>query len=324
MESQKHFLIVELGGTWWRRAIAQGNKILVKDVIPTPHDTNVDWVLNDQLAWTKKMLSPFDLSMDNLLAAIFSIAGPLDKKRKIIRQTPNIWQDHDVRFARLARQILGMKSVLLVNDADAAALGENRFGAGTGVANMVYLTLSTGIGSGIIRRGVLRHGTEFGHIPISFSNASAVCGCGGIGHFESISSGTGIANAAKVAIALGQDSTFVRSLQAMSVNLNSPTAKDVCQLAILEDQIALRIIHNAADGIAAGIAAIYAMFPGTERVVLGGGLTGSWDKLLAKQVLAALPKYTMKGAPISPESIVKAVLEEPGILGALALANERF
>src|SRR5215213_2964392 len=159
------------------------------------------------LAEIERMLSK---TGSRLAAAGIGCGGPLDRRRGLILSPPNLpgWDEFPV--VKLVEERLGVPA-LLDNDANAAALGEHRHGAGRGYRHLVYITISTGIGGGVIVRGELVHGVydgagEVGHMTVLPGGPE--CGCGGRGCLEALCSGTSIARRAREKLTEGEASSL--------------------------------------------------------------------------------------------------------------------
>ncbi len=124
-----------------------------------------------------------DVGADPLERVGVSVPGPADPMRGVLLNPPNLPNWHDVPIAAALEEALGVE-VRIENDANAAALAEASFGAGRGVSNLVYLTMSTGVGGGVISDGRLVRGAfgsagEPGHLPIEFPGLACACGLSG-------------------------------------------------------------------------------------------------------------------------------------------------
>lgn len=204
------------------------------------------------------------------------------------------------------------------NDAKVAALGEHRFGAGRGTESMVYLTVSTGIGGGVIERGRLVLGargwaTELGHIVVEPEGPR--CGCGGYGCLEALASGPAIARQARERIEAGAQSTLV---DLTAGRLERLSAKDVVTAARSQDEVACQVMERAAYYLGIGLVSIITTFD-PEKVVIGGGVSNAGELLLgpARAVLerrAMTPEW--RAMPLE----LAALGEDVGVLGAAALA----
>jgi len=203
------------------------------------------------------------------------------------------------------------------NDANLAALGEYRFGAGRGSRNMIYLTISTGIGGGIINEGQLVLGRrgfagEVGHCTIDANGPR--CRCGNLGCLEAMASGSALARDARAAIADGQASLMLRLAGG---DPNAIDGEIIAQAVVRGDDLAKRLVDRA--GVYIGIAIVNLMYIfDTELFVLGGGVSNLGDPLFAaiKRTVAerALP-VARQDVPIVPA----ALGDDAGLLGAAAL-----
>jgi glucokinase len=177
---------------------------------------------------------------------------------------------------------------LIDNDANAGALGEFRYGAGRGTESMVYVTLSTGVGAGLVLNGKTYRGKdglagELGHVPISDSGFT--CSCGAVGCLESLCSGSAIAERGKERGWRRNDGlTRMAYGHAMAYPyVGEPggeiTAKEIVQAASECDTAALDIVHGAARWLARGLLTVIRIL-NPDRIILGGGLTQAGHVLL--------------------------------------------
>ena len=202
------------------------------------------------------------------------------------------------------------------NDANLAALAEHRMGAGIGSQNMVFLTLSTGIGSGIIINNQLYTGAngfagEIGHMTLDFQGE--IGSCGNIGCFETMASGTAIANKAK-------EITKCTNLELRPSPLHKNIgALDVFESAKSGDSTSTKILAEVSQILAAGVLNIIHIFD-PERIVIGGGLSNNLD-LFLPQVEQYTNNHAM--AHVAGQTrIVKAQLgDEVSLIGASILAT---
>ena len=158
----------------------------------------------------RRSIAAAEVAIGGLDAVGVGCGGPLDARAGIILSPPNLPGWRDVPLGALLREAFGLP-VHIDNDANAAALGEHRFGAGRGVVNLVYFTISTGIGAGVIVDGRLLWGesgnaAELGHVSVAYDGWP--CHCGRRGCPESFASGTAIARRAREAIAAGESSSL--------------------------------------------------------------------------------------------------------------------
>jgi glucokinase len=233
--------------------------------------------------------------------------GPLDRAVGVLIAPLHLPGWSNVAVTARAAAALERPAVL-ENDATAAAAGEHRYGAGRGSRNMVYLTISTGIGGGVVIedslfRGSTGNGGELGHVTVDWHGRECR-GCGRLGCLEAYASGTSIAERAEEA------------------GLHAATAADVAAAARAGDATAVRVWEETCEALASGITSIVNLFE-PELVVLGGGVSRQGEFLLAP--VRGLVNAQMIGPPGRTIGIVEAELGETvGVVGAAAVAYERL
>jgi glucokinase len=241
-------------------------------------------------------------------------AGPVDRQAGLILNPPNLPGWVRVPLVERIEKALGRPAVL-ENDANAAALGEFRYGAGKGASSLVYLTVSTGIGGGIILDGKIWHGVkdgagEVGHMTLLPDGP--LCGCGNRGCLEALASGPAIARRAREALATGRPSRLREA--------GDFTAADVVRLAQEGDALAAEVWDEAVRYLGLGVAAIVTILA-PQRVVIGGGVAKAGDFLfepLRREVRRRVKLVPVESVPILPAALGPDV----GILGAAAVALE--
>jgi glucokinase len=240
--------------------------------------------------------------------------GPLDPHTGTILDTPNIpeWENFPLT-ANLSQHF--QVPAFLDNDANMAGLAEWQFGAGRGHQNVVYLTISTGIGGGVISGGCLVQGfhgmgAELGHMIIDPDGP--LCGCGKRGHIEAFSSGPSIARYVEEQLAAGQTS----SLQSQPV----VTAKVIAEAARAGDALAISAFERAGHYLGIAVANYLAIFD-PSILIFGGGVS-QVGKYLFKPFEESLRRHTFHPRYLDNLVITKAALgDDAGLLGALALAR---
>ena len=320
MSTNSHALLlgVDIGGTSLRVAIAESpENIIEKRKIPSPSD-ELPQVMVDTISHTARDL--LDSTSGGHLSAVgLSAAGPVDTSQGRIMNPPQLHKFENVPLRDMLHNDLGAP-VIMENDATAAVLAEHRLGHGQGIKNMLYITVSTGIGGGIITRGKVYHGArggagEVGHMTIKVDGPE--CGCGRRGCWESLASGSAIAREATRRLRQGEES-LLRQLGAD--NPNNINAQIVHQVALKDDVMSKDILEKTSYYLGIGLANVVNIF-NPELVVLGGGLTQMGDYLLA-------PAYQVCRERIFPLHAMDLRIEvtelgdEIALLGALALAEE--
>ncbi|GIV64988.1 MAG: glucokinase [Bellilinea sp.] len=305
-----NFIVADIGGTQIRVALfSRGRidplkvrKIRTRDKEQTP--------LERLIALIKEVWA----DMDNVRAICVAVPGFIDAENGIIIDANNIpgWVNYPIR--QLLAEHFSVP-ILIGNDANLAALGEWRYGAGQGHHHLLYLTISTGIGGGVIINDQLLVGArglaaEFGHITIIPEGPT--CSCGQRGHLEAVASGTAIARWVQEKIALG----FPSSLEGKA----GLTAREVAEAAHQGDELALRAMSRAGTYIGYAIADFLHLF-NPSIVILGGGVSTT-GPLLIDPLRAAVVERIMDRAYLKDLTITTAQLgDNAGLVGALALAE---
>ncbi len=243
-----------------------------------------------------------------------SCGGPLDAQRGIILSPPNLaasWHGVPI-VAKLVDRFGG--TACLMNDANACALAEWRFGAGQGTRHMVFLTSGTGMGSGLILNGELYEGAsgdagEIGHVRL---DADGPLGFGKRGSVEGFTSGGGIARLAEMRLAQRQGSkpTWCEG--------GPLTAKHVFDAARAGDRFALEIIHEVGARFGASLALVIDLF-NPERIVLGGFFPLGRD-LLEPSMLPVIEREALPSARAACRILPAELGETIGSHGAVAAA----
>ena len=211
--------------------------------------------------------------------------------------------------------------VVVENDASCAALAEHRLGAARGADHAVVLTQGTGIGGGLIvdgrlLRGAHGFGGEPGHMPVD--PAGPRCACGGVGHWEALASGTGLANLARLLVAEGRGSAL---LARAGGDPEALRGEHVSAGLAAGDPDATVVVDRFARWVAAGLGGLVALLD-PEVIVLGGGLVAISDHFL-DEVRAALPSSVIGWAHRPPVPVVPAQLgPEAGAVGAALAAAD--
>ena len=250
-----------------------------------------------------------------------SAAGFVSSDRKTMLATPNIagWNGVDLDYQLTS--LIGLP-VVIENDANAAAWGEARFGAGRGKRHMLMLTVGTGIGGGIVVNGELYRGAfgtaaEIGHIRVV--PEGHLCGCGARGCFEQYGSGNALMRHAREAIAASPD--IARNILARGDGtLEGLTGKAITDAARDGDAVALAAFNTTAQWLGAGIATLSVILD-PECVVIGGGVIDAGDILL-EPTRAAMVRYMPFARKHPYPEIIGAQLgNEAGLVGVADLAR---
>jgi glucokinase len=304
---------IDVGGTKIAVALADSDgSVLSLAHFPTQVELGPHRIIDGAMKEIERMAGD---ARGSLATVGIGCGGPLDRKRGVILSPPNLPGWDEFPIVELAEKKLGVPA-LLDNDANAAALGEYQYGAGRGFRNLVYMTISTGIGGGILINGELVHGVgdgagEVGHIPVLLDGP--ICGCGARGCLESLCSGTSIARRAKERLVAGEQSSL------LSIGSDNVTAKTVAEAALRGDALANEIWEQTVFYLAYGLNSIIATLA-PEAIILGGGVSTAGEQLL--EPLRRRVNECVKIMPVDRVQILQASLgANSGIHGALILAR---
>lgn len=306
-----YHIAVDIGGTQMRAACYPQD-----DIIPTRLDKISTRDPHEPPLERLKRLVARIWPEDGQVEAIGVAApGPLDPYLGMVLAAPNIPGWVNVPLRKHLEDAFHVP-VGVGNDANLAAMGEWKFGAGRGHHHLIYLTISTGIGAGVIiddRLLLGRHGlaAELGHVSVMPDGP--VCGCGQPGHLEAVSSGTGIAAYVQEQIAAGANTSLPAGV--------AITAKMVSQAAQQGDPLALEAITRAGKFLGQALADFLHIF-NPSIIVIGGGVSQTGDLLLEPM------RLTLRQRILTPHYLEDLVItraafgDEAGLMGALALARE--
>lgn len=327
MQNLPLVLGVDIGGTQIRAAVLRGATLLSRVRLLTGEDSTPDRVIPRICVAIQQALTEAGIELEQVRGIGVGSAGQLDSRTGVIFSAQNLlgW-DHVPLRDELKRTFINTP-LYVENDANVAALGEYLLGAGRGCSNIVYLTISTGIGGGIVIDGQLLRGVsgtagELGHMTIDWRGGR--CTCGNNGCLEYLASGTAIARCANEAIAAGQGAELLAFVQTLGKH-NAIDARIVGQAAEAGVPLARSIITQAAEALGAGMVNIIHIF-NPERIILGGGVTKIGPMFL--ETAAQIVNTCAIPVPRQAVQIVQAQLgEDAGLIGAGALIylneNER-
>lgn len=265
----------------------------------------------------QEALDTAQVAASDCLAIGVAAPGPLDYEEGAILRAPNIPGFENVGVARPLRERFGLPT-FLGNDANLAVLAEHEYGVGRGVNDMVYVTVSTGVGAGILVGGELLLGStgnagEVGHMTVDFR--APVHTSGNIGCVEQFSAGLGIARYAEELLSEGGRST----LSAILDEHGELTARDVATAARDGDLLANVSWDRAVRALGAGfVSFIHVLNPGL--IVVGGGVANAGDFLL-DPLREYIQRYAMPGFKEDLRIVPWSLGEKIGILGAAAWAR---
>jgi glucokinase len=248
-----------------------------------------------------------------------SCGGPLDQASGVIKAPPNLATWIDVPITTILSDEFGLEC-RMENDANAGAVAEHRFGAGQGTRNMIFLTMGTGFGAGVIADGRLLSGTcgqagEIGHVRLT---ASGPVGYNKAGSVEGWVSGGGVAQVAHMVVERAEREREATMLANVLREKGNVTAKDVTEAARSGDVVAQRIIGETGNRLGEALAILVDLF-NPERIVIGGLAMRMGETLLMPARLAMEREALPDSAKIC--RIVPAALGESiGDVAAICVA----
>jgi glucokinase len=305
-------ITIDIGGTQLRVAtfsIGSTTPIKVKRTSTLNRNENVF----DRLTAAIDAVWP----SEQVAAISAACPGPLDPSTGIILSSPNIPGWDNLPLVDLLKKKYGVPT-FVENDANLAAVGEWRYGAGQGHQDLLYMTISTGIGGGVISAGHLLTGcrglaAELGHLTVQ--PGGPLCPCGQRGHLEAIASGPAIARYVSRRIAAGRHSSLAGDPHI--------TAREVAAAARQGDALSLEAFTHAGTYLGRAVADFLHIF-NPSILIFGGGVSQS-GSLLFDPMKQTLAKSIMDPAYLENLEITTARLgDDAGLLGALAQAIDKI
>jgi glucokinase len=309
---------IDVGGTNIKIGLFDSElKPICKTSITTNADMGPDIVIDNMAKTVEKLIDEANLTLNDIVAIGIGTPGPAKYSEGIIIRSTNMPKFENVPICRMLNEKLGAP-VVFDNDANVACWGEYVVGAGKGVKDIVFFTLGTGIGGGIVSNGELVHGcdengAELGHMIIYPDGRS--CNCGQKGCVEAYASADSTARRATEALEAGAKS----SLQQVLKEKGKITSRDVYQHLTAGDELAKEITDGTAKALAITcINMLHTTEP--KRIIFTGGMIAAGDALLSRikhyfnEHIWAMKKETV-------EICFATLGEDTGIIGAAALAR---
>jgi glucokinase len=309
---------VDIGGT--KTAVVLSSRppaVLNRIVFPTLPAEGPTRALKQIVLSIREALSIQQVELNNLAAIGISCGGPLDPLAGVIQSPPNLPNWNEVPIKTLLEKEFDVEC-FLENDANAGALAEYQFGAGRGVDNLVFLTMGTGLGAGLILNGQLYRGSsyaagEIGHVRLTRSGPN---GYGKVGTAEGWASGAGMAKVARMAL----DEAVLRGETTVLTSSNGVTltAQKIWEAARSGDAVAGKVVETCGRKLGEAIAILIDIL-NPDRIIVGGLAVRIGEALLgpAREIAdrEALPS-AYKACEIVPAELG----EEIGDVAALCVA----
>lgn len=310
---------LDVGGTKLAAGVVAGDgRVMSERVAPSRREEGPDAMIRRHLELGREAVREAGVPWSAIASVGIACGGPLDPFGGIIQSPLHLPGWDDVPLTRIVSDAFGLPSAV-DNDATAGAIAEWWFGAGRSrdVRHLVYLTISTGVGGGLVLdgrpyRGAAGNAGELGHLTID--RLGRPCSCGRLGCLEAYASGTNIAVRAREALATGEASSLA--------SLEPLTARDVAEAAAAGDPLAGRIWDETTAILGSAVATILDVF-NPDLVVLGGGVTRAGDRLLRPVREAALAQ-AMGPAARTGDVVLAELGDRLGVVSAAVVAWDRF
>lgn len=302
-------IAVDLGGTQVRAALVDSSASILAQVAEKTLASRGGEAVLDQIVRMVEHVSQ-NIQQASIQGVGLCAPGPLDAKSGMALSTPTIKGFTNLPIGQILEQKLPW-SVAVENDGIAAAMGEWRHGAGQGVDNLVYVTVSTGIGGGVIADRQVFHGRlgmagHVGHMTVIANGAK--CVCGNRGCWEAHASGPAFTRYANECIAQSDRSALK--------SIDEVTAKHVFSAAREGDELALELVQQEAKWLGLGIVNLLHLYS-PDLVVMGGGMARDFD-MLHEPIERYIAEHAMP--PFRAVSVIKSRFgDNSGIMGAASL-----
>ncbi len=306
-----HYLGIDVGGTTIKAGLVdEAGKILQTGKAPTVADD-----LEGFLSKLTELIRGFQTSVP-VDAIGIGVPGLHSSRTQIIETSPNIPCLNKTNLGDMVADQVHVR-VTTENDANAGAYAEFVCGAGVGLQHVVYLSLGTGLGSGLILNGGLftgasGYGGEFGHTVIDYRGRQ--CSCGNRGCLETLVSATGI-------VATAREKMKAAPQGALHASEEPLTSKSIYEAAIRGDQTAKEVFMETGRFLGIACATLINLL-NLEMIVLGGGVMASGD-LLMQQAKTVAAECAFPSSVRDCQIVQSKLWPEAGVIGAAMLARDR-
>ncbi|HXX23546.1 MAG TPA: ROK family protein [Terriglobia bacterium] len=311
---------IDVGGTKVAGGLVNLKGRLVKSlVVPTYGEKGFKTSYNQIVNLIERLIK-LGGGKDNIAGVGVCAPGPLNPKTGVIINPPNLPGWRNIPLARLLESHFHLPAKV-ENDANAAGLAEVLFGAAVGYRDVFYVTVSTGIGTGVIIDKRIYHGKngvggEGGHVSIDFRSPYR-CGCGTLGCIEALAAGPAMARRARVALEQEHDKpSLLRELSAG--NLGRITPVMIQEAAHKGDDLAKFIIDETGFFLGVWLGGMMSLFD-PEAIIIGGGVA-QIGKPLFERIRQTMPHYTINRRFVEKLPILPAKLQKNvGVYGAASI-----
>lgn len=316
----KKLLGIDLGGTTIKFGIlTEAGEVQEKWAIETNILEDGKHIVPDIVASIKHRLDLYGLTSEDFIGIGMGSPGAVDRNKKTVTGAFNLNWKETQEVGSVIEKETGIPFAI-DNDANVAALGERWVGAGANNPDVVFVTLGTGVGGGVIADGNLIHGVagaggEIGHMVVE-PDTGFECTCGTIGCLETVASATGVV---RVARRLAEGYEGDSSIKAAIDNGDNVSSKDIFEAAQNDDNFANSVVDKVCFYLGLATANI-ANLLNPDSVVIGGGVSAAGE-FLRSRVEANFKKYTFPQVRQSTQIKLAELGNDAGIIGAASLAR---
>ncbi|HEO8384959.1 TPA: ROK family glucokinase [Streptococcus agalactiae] len=318
----KKLLGIDLGGTTIKFGILTlEGEVQEKWAIETNTLENGRHIVSDIVESLKHRLSLYGLTKDDFLGIGMGSPGAVDRTSKTVTGAFNLnWADTQEVGSVIEKEV-GIP-FFIDNDANVAALGERWVGAGANNPDVVFVTLGTGVGGGVIADGNLIHGVagaggEIGHMIVDPENGF-MCTCGNKGCLETVASATGVVIVARQ---LAEQYEGSSAIKAAIDNGDTVTSKDIFIAAEDGDKFANSVVERVSRYLGLAAANISNIL-NPDSVVIGGGVSAAGE-FLRSRVEKYFVTFAFPQVKKSTKIKIAELGNDAGIIGAASLANQQ-
>lgn len=318
----KKLLGIDLGGTTVKFGIlTEAGEVQEKWAIDTNILEDGKHIVPDIVASIKHRLDLYGLTSDDFIGIGMGSPGAVDRERKTVTGAYNLNWKETQEVGAIIESETGI-AFAIDNDANVAALGERWVGAGANHPDVVFITLGTGVGGGIIADGNLIHGVagaggEIGHMVVEPDNGFE-CTCGTFGCLETVASATGVVRVARL---LAESYEGDSAVKAAIDNGDDVSSKTIFEAAQNGDAFANSVVDKVCFYLGLAAANI-ANLLNPDSIVIGGGVSAAGE-FLRSRVEKTFKQYTFPQVRQSTQIKLAELGNDAGIIGAASLAREK-
>lgn len=326
----KYSIGIDIGGT--KSAVLLGDPkrndnpekfILHKEVFETRKTGGPAEVVQKMKDLIHEMMDKWGLAGKDIYGIGISCGGPLDSRRGLIMNPPNLPGWDNVPIKQMLEEEFGVP-VALENDANACAVAEWKYGAGRGYDNVIFLTFGTGLGAGLILDGKLYRGGsdmagEVGHVRL---DRWGPVGYGKMGSFEGFCSGAGISQLARMKVLEKIENGMSQGLCRGMEELDQLNARDIAIAADRGDELAIEIYRLCGEQLGRGLAMLVDIL--NPELIIIGSIFQRCRHLLWPYAEPVMKREALEASAAACEVVPAQLGEHIGDYAALSLAAYNF